>query len=153
MLVENHYIRHIFTLNLDTKIIGFILLSLIQLVLIIFDILYYFLLLGFRWTSSLRTAELNVLGGGGGACEILLHDKAVAGSAPVRRWIHASPTRPPPDPLLSDSNTSGSTRPRQRWHRGAPGASDPVTYYLPLSLPQYLLCIMLIVYCIEACGH
>ena len=101
--------------------------------------LYYFLLLGFRWwgwTSSLRTAEMNVLGGGGGACEILLHDKAAAGSAPLCRWILASPTRPPPDPLLSNSNASGSTRPRQRWHRGAPGASDPVTYYLPLSLPQ-----------------
>ena len=80
MLGENHYIRHIFTLNLDTEIIGFILLSLIQIVFIIFDILYYFLLLGFRWwgwTSLLRMAEMNVLGGHGGTA-------ACGGRGPAR---------------------------------------------------------------------
>nr|BAJ91007.1 predicted protein [Hordeum vulgare subsp. vulgare] len=52
--------------------------------------------------------EMNILGDGGAACEILLPNKAVVASSTLCRWIPSSPTRPPSDPLLCDKATIGS---------------------------------------------
>ncbi|KAE8773862.1 hypothetical protein D1007_53870 [Hordeum vulgare] len=49
--------------------------------------------------------EMNVLGDGGAAFEILLPNKAIAASSTLCNWIPSSLTRPPLDPLLSDKAT------------------------------------------------
>ncbi|XP_037477140.1 uncharacterized protein LOC119354524 [Triticum dicoccoides] len=76
---------------------------------------HHFHFLGFWWWGGPhRLSPARPRGGGDSTCEMLLPDKVVAGSPSFHRRIRSSPTRPLPDPLLSDSNAYKSARPRQQ---------------------------------------